>query len=80
MNMSLFMFLVLRLLFRCLYFSFKQISNLDLPLSVTSFVLSPEEVLIGRRGYVPLRHLGDVPLRRCWVFHLRPACDIVETY
>ena len=29
------------------------------------------DVLMGRRGYVPLRRLGDVPLRLRWVFHLR---------
>ena len=29
------------------------------------------DVLMGRRGYVPLRCLGNVPLRRRWVFHLR---------
>ena len=29
------------------------------------------DILMGHRGYVPLRHLGDVPLRRRWVFHLR---------
>ena len=29
------------------------------------------EVLMGRRGYVPLRFLGDVPLRRHWFFNLR---------
>ena len=35
---------------------------------------------MGRSGYVPLRCLGDVPLRRCWVFHLRPACDVSGAY
>ena len=30
------------------------------------------DVLMERRGYVRLRSLGDVPLRCCWVFHLRP--------
>ena len=30
---------------------------------------------MGRQGYVPLRHLGYVPLRRRWVFHL----SLVET-
>ena len=35
---------------------------------------------MGRRGYVPLRRLGDVPLRRRWVFHLRLLWDVVETY
>ena len=29
------------------------------------------DVLMGRRGYVTLRRLGDLSLRRCWVFHLR---------
>ena len=54
------------------------------------------DVLIGRHYYVPLRRrhnipirrredellrcLGDVPLRRRWVFHLRLTCDVAETY
>ena len=38
------------------------------------------DVLMGRRGYVPLRRPGDVPLRHRWVFHLRLIWDIVETY
>ena len=29
------------------------------------------DVVMGRRGYVPLRPSGNVPLRRLWVFHLR---------
>ena len=29
------------------------------------------DVLMGRRGYIPLRRLGDVRMRGCWVFHLR---------
>ena len=33
-----------------------------------------------RRGYVPLRRLDDVPLRRRWVFHLRRTCDVTGTY
>ena len=37
------------------------------------------DVLMGRRGYVPLRGLGSVPLRRRWVFHLRLVWDVVET-
>ena len=32
------------------------------------------------RGYVPLRRLVDIPLRRRWVFHLRRTCDITGTY
>ena len=37
-------------------------------------------VLMVRRGYVPLRRLGDVSLRRRWVLHLRLTCDVLETY
>ena len=37
------------------------------------------DVLMGRRGYVPLRPLGDAPLRRRCVFHLRLVRDVVET-
>ena len=29
------------------------------------------DVLMGRRGYVPLRRLVDLPMRRRWMFHLR---------
>ena len=29
------------------------------------------DVLMGRRGYVPLKRLGNVPVKRRWVFHLR---------
>ena len=29
---------------------------------------------MGRREYVPLRRLGDVPLRLRWVFHLIETC------
>ena len=29
------------------------------------------DVLMGGGGYVPLRCLGNVPLRRRWVFHIR---------
>ena len=27
------------------------------------------DVVMGRSGYVPLRHFGDIPQRRCLVFH-----------
>ena len=37
-------------------------------------------VLMGRRGYLPLRRLAEVPLRRHWVFHLRRTCDVAGTY
>ena len=33
------------------------------------------DVLMGRRGYVSLKRLGNVPLGRCWVFHW----DLFET-
>ena len=33
------------------------------------------DVLMRRRGYVPLRRLRDVPLRCRWVFHLRLIWD-----
>ena len=39
-----------------------------------------KHVLMGRRGYVPLRCLRDVPLRRLWVFHLRRTWDVAGTY
>ena len=35
---------------------------------------------MGHQGYVPLRRLGDVPLRRRWVFHLRLVRDVEETH
>ena len=31
---------------------------------------------MGRCGYVPPRRLGDVLLRRRWVFHLTRTCDV----
>ena len=30
---------------------------------------------MGRQGYVPLRCLGDIPLKLRWVFHLRRRVD-----
>ena len=52
--------------------------------------------MMGRRNYVnfrhhhgiatrrskdvPLRCLGNVPLRRCWVFHLRRTYEVAGTY
>ena len=41
---------------------------LDVSFGVTGDVV---DVLIERSGYVPLRCLGDVPLRRSWVFYLK---------
>ena len=35
------------------------------------YTLRGRDVLMGRQGYVPLRRLGDVPLIRHSVFHLR---------
>ena len=42
-----------------------------LDVSFGSYRRRRRTVLMGRRGYLPLRRLGDVPLRRRWVFHLR---------
>ena len=41
---------------------------LDASFGVTGDVV---DVLIERSGYVPLRCLGDLPLRRSWVFYLK---------
>ena len=38
------------------------------------------DALIGRQGFIPLRRLGDVSLRRRWEFHLRLVLDVKETY
>ena len=38
------------------------------------------DVPMGRRGYVPLRLFGDVPLRHRRVFHLRLVSDVAEIY
>ena len=38
------------------------------------------DIPIRRLEDIPLRRLGDVPLRRRWLFHLRHACDVAETY
>ena len=45
----------------------------DIPLGALfgTYKRRRRDVLVGRRGYVPLRRLGKVPLRRRWVFHLR---------
>ena len=42
-----------------------------LDVSFRSYRRRRRDVLMGRHGYVPLRHLGDIPLRHRWVFHLR---------
>ena len=39
-----------------------------------------KDVKIERQGYLPLRLLGDVPLRPCWVFHLRCTCHVAVAY
>ena len=41
-----------------------------LGVSFGSYRRRRRDVLMGRNGYVPLRRLGDVPLRCLWVFHL----------
>ena len=38
------------------------------------------DALTRHRGYVPLRRLGDVPMRRRWVFYLRIVFDVTKTY
>ena len=37
-------------------------------------------ILVKRCGEVPLRCLGNVPMRRRWVFHLRRTGDFARTY
>ena len=49
----------------------KNVTTRLLGVSFGSYRRRRRDVLMGRRGYVPLRLLGDVPLRRRWVFHLR---------
>ena len=38
------------------------------------------DVVMGRRGYVPPRRLGDAPMRGRWVFNLSLVWDVVKTY
>ena len=42
-----------------------------LGVSIGSYRRRRRDVLMGRHVYVPVRRLGDVPLRCFWVFHLR---------
>ena len=42
-----------------------------LGVSFRSYRRRRRDVLMGRSGYVPLRRLGEVPLRSHWEFHLR---------
>ena len=51
-----------------------------LGVSFGSYRRPRRNVLMGHRWYVPLRRLGDVPLRHRWVFHLRLIWDVVGTY
>ena len=39
-----------------------------------------QDVPIRCRGDVSLRHLGNIPRRRRWVFNLRRNCDVTGTY
>ena len=39
-----------------------------------------QDVPIRRRGNEPLRYSGDVPPRRCWMFHLRRTCGVAGPY
>ena len=41
-----------------------------LGVSFGSYRRGRRDVLMGHRRYVPLRRLGDVPLRRLWIFYL----------
>ena len=38
------------------------------------------DISVRRREDLPLTCFRDVPLKRCWVFHLRHTCDVTETY
>ena len=58
----------------------RRITATLLGVSFGSYRRPSREVLMGRGAYVPLRSLGDVPLRCHWVFHLRLAWDVTETY
>ena len=42
-----------------------------LGVSFGTYMRYRRHVLMGRCGYVSLRRLGEVPLRRFWLFHLR---------
>ena len=39
-----------------------------------------QDTPIRRREGVTLKCLGDVPLRRSWVLHLRRTCHVTGTY
>ena len=49
----------------------KNVTTRLLGVSFGSYRRRRRDVLMGRRGYVPLRRPGDVQLKRRWVFHLR---------
>ena len=51
-----------------------------LSVSLGTYRRRRKDVLMGRQRYVPLRRLGDIPLRRRWVFHLRLVRDVEETH
>ena len=44
---------------------------MTLSVSFETYRRRRRDVLMERQRYVPLRRLGDVPLRHRWVFHLR---------
>ena len=48
--------------------------------SFESYRRRHRDVLMGHCGYKIMRHLGDVPMRRRWVFHLRLVWDTVKTH
>ena len=45
--------------------------------SFETYRRSRGDILMGRRGYVPLRRLVDISMRRRWVFHLRHHCYVL---
>ena len=38
------------------------------------------DALMERGGYLPLRRLGDAPMRRHWVFHLTLVLGVLKTH
>ena len=48
-----------------------------LGVSFGSYRRRRRDALMAHGGYVPLRRLGDEPVRRHWVFHLRLVWDVL---
>ena len=51
-----------------------------LAVSFVTYKRRRSDVLMTRLVYISLRRFGDVPLRRCCMFHLRIVWDVAETY